>query len=151
MQKISMAIAATLSACVFATAYGQEVKPDRAIKYRQGVLRAQGWNAGIMGSMVKGEQPYDKDAFTLHAVYLDQLAHMAWEGFPPGTDQGAPTKAKPEIWTDSAKFKEAADRLQAETPKLVAAAKTGDMNQIKPAFTSVGKACDNCHDNFRNK
>ena len=69
MQKISMAIAATLSACVFATAYGQEVKPDRAIKYRQGVLRAQGWNAGIMGSMVKGEQPYDKDAFTLHAVY----------------------------------------------------------------------------------
>ena len=76
---------------------------------------------------------------------------MAWEGFPPGTDQGAPTKAKPEIWTDSAKFKEAADRLQAETPKLVAAAKTGDMNQIKPAFTSVGKACDNCHDNFRNK
>ena len=33
----------------------------------------------------------------------------------------------------------------------VAAAQTGNMDQIKAAFGGVVKSCDNCHDNFRNK
>ena len=104
-----------------------------------------------MSAMAKGERPYDKDEFLKHAVYLDELAHMAWEGFIPGSDQGAPTKAKSEVWKEPAKFKQNQEKLQAETPKLVAAAKTGDMNQIKPVLGDVGKACTNCHDDFRAK
>ena len=151
MRGALLVFAATLLAGVIAIAYAQEVKPERAIKYRQGILQAQGWNAGIMGAMVKGERPYDKDEFLKRAIWLDELAVMAWEGFIPGSDQGAPTKAKPEIWKEPAKFKQLQEKLQAETPKLVAAAKTGDMNQIKPAFGDVGKACSNCHDDFRAK
>jgi cytochrome c556 len=151
MRGALLVFAGTLLAGVIAIAYAQDIKPDRAIKYRQGILQAQGWNAAIMGAMVKGERPYDKDEFLKHAIYLDELAFMAWEGFIPGSDQGAPTKAKPEIWKEPAKFKQLQEKLQAETPKLVAAAKTGDMNQIKPAFGDVGKACGNCHDDFRAK
>ena len=136
---------------VIAIVNAQDIKPDRAIKYRQGILQAQGWNAGIMSAMVKGERPYDKDEFLKRAIYLDELVYMPWEGFIPGSDQGAPTKAKPEIWKDPAKFKQNQEKLQAETPKLVAAAKTGDMNQIKTALGDVGKACNNCHDDFRAK
>jgi len=145
------ALAATLACALIGGAAAQQVKPDRAIKYRQGILQAQGWNTEIMAAMVKGERPYDKDEFLRHAVYLEELSHMAWDGFPAGSDQGAPTKAKPEIWTDNAKFKQAALNLQNETPKLVTAAKTGDMNQIKTAFSDVGKACKGCHDDFRAK
>jgi cytochrome c556 len=151
MHKALLAFSGTLLAGVLAIAYAQEIKPDRAIQFRQGIMRAQNWNAGMMAAMVKGEKPYNKDEFLLRATYLDQLVHMAWEGFIPGSDQGAPTKAKPEIWKDTAKFKQNQERLQAETPKLVAAAKTGDMNQIKVAFGDVGKACANCHDDFRAK
>jgi cytochrome c556 len=136
---------------VIAIVNAQDIKPDRAIKYRQGILQAQGWNVGIMSAMAKGERPYDKDEFLKRAVYLDELVYMAWEGFIPGSDQGAPTKAKPEIWKEPAKFKQNQEKLQAETPKLVAAAKTGDMNQIKTALGDVGKACTNCHDDFRAK
>jgi cytochrome c556 len=152
MQRTTKTILTAALACAFiGSAFAQQVKPDRAIKYRQGILQAQGWNTEIMAAMVKGERPYNKDEFVTHAVYLEQLSHMAWDGFTPGSDQGAPTKAKPEIWTDNAKFKQAALNLQNETPKLVAAAKTGDMNQIKPAFSDVGKACKGCHDDFRAK
>ena len=135
----------------FTTAWAQDIKPDRAIKFRQGILQAQGWNAGIMNAMIKGEKPYNKDEFLQRATYLDELAHMAWEGFIPGSDQGAPTKAKAEIWTEPAKFKQYQSNLQAATAKLVVAARGGDMSLIKPAFNDVGKACGECHDDFRAK
>jgi cytochrome c556 len=133
------------------TTWAQDIKPDRAIKFRQGVLQAQGWNAGIMNAMIKGEKPYNKDEFLLRATNLEELSHMAWEGFIPGSDQGAPTKAKPEIWAEPAKFKQYQVDLQAATSKMVAAARSGDMSVIKPAFNDLGKACGNCHDDFRNK
>src|SRR5271167_4769042 len=146
MQRTLLVAATLLFAGAVVTAWAQDVKPDRAIKFRQGNLGAQGWNAGIMNAMVKGEKPYNKDEFLLRATYLDELAHMAWEGFMPGSDQGAPTKAKPEIWTEPAKFKQYQSNLQAATSKLVVAARSGDMNLIKPAFNDVGKACGDCHD-----
>ena len=34
-------------------AWAQDVKPDRAIKFRQGILQAQGWNAGIMNAATR--------------------------------------------------------------------------------------------------
>jgi cytochrome c556 len=151
MHRALLVFASTLLAGIVAIAWAQDIKPDRAIKFRQGIMQAQGWNAGMMGAMVKGEKPYNKDEFLTRATYLDQLVLMAWEGFTPGSDQGAPTKAKPEIWKEQAKFKQYQTELQAVTPKLVAAAKTGDMNAIKPAFNDVGKACSNCHDDFRAK
>jgi cytochrome c556 len=151
MQRTLRALVTMLLAGGVVTASAQDIKPDRAIKYRQGVLNAQGWNAGIMNAMVKGEKPYNKDEFLLRATYLDELSHMAWEGFIPGSDQGAPTKAKPEIWTEPAKFKQYQVDLQTAAAKLLIAARSGDMAQIKPAFSDVGKACGNCHDDFRAK
>ncbi len=148
---VRAALGMALAGAMVSVAAAQDVKPDRAIKYRQGVLQAIGWNMGIMGAMVKGERPYNKDDFLLRATYVDQLAHMPWEGFTPGSDQGAPTKAKPEIWKDQAKFKQHADKLVAETARLAAAGKSGDANQFKAAFADVGKACDSCHDDFRSK
>jgi cytochrome c556 len=142
---------AMLLAGAVVMAWAQDVKPDRAIKFRQGVLQAQGWNAGIMNAMIKGEKPYNKDEFLLRATYLEELSHMAWEGFIRGSDQGAPTKAKPEIWTEPAKFTQYQVDMQAAASKLVAAAHSGDMGVIKPAFNDLGKACGNCHDDFRNK
>jgi len=151
MQPSVRLFAPMLLAVVVVTAWAQDVKPDRAIKYRQGILQAQGWNAGILNAMVKGEKPYSKDEFLLRATYLEELSHMAWEGFIPGSDQGAPTKAKPEIWTEPAKFKQYQLDLQAATAKLVTAARSGDLAQVKPAFSDVGKACGNCHDDFKKK
>lgn len=128
-----------------------QMKPEDSIQYRQGIFAAQRWNLLQMLAMVQGRAPYDQAAFLMRAQRLDQLSKMAWEGFGPNTNAGAPTKARPEIWSNPAGFKQAADAFQAETPKLVAAAQSGNMDQIKPAFSAVVKSCDNCHDNFRGK
>jgi cytochrome c556 len=128
-----------------------QTKPEKAIEYRQGIFKAQLWNVLPMAAMVQGKAPYDQAAFLLRAQRLDQLSKMAWEGFGPGTDKGAPNNAKPEVWSNPARFKQAAEAFQAETPKLVAAAQSGNMDQIKPAFSAVTKSCDNCHDTFQNQ
>ena len=73
---------------------------------------------------------------------------LPFAAFGPGTDSGD-TRAKPNIWTDNAKFTAAATKMQEEMAKLNAAAKTGNLDQIKAAFGPVGGACKACHDDFR--
>jgi cytochrome c556 len=133
----------------FSTAvYAQSA--DRAIKYRQGILQGMGWHMGVLGGMAKGERPYDKDVATRSANYVNDLAAMAWEGFTPGSESGAPTKAKPEIWKEKAKFDKHATDLRLETAKLVSAAGT-DLAALRTAIGSTGRACSNCHDDFRSR
>jgi cytochrome c556 len=150
MQMRTKLAAALVLAATTASAHAQS-KPEDSILYRQGVFKAQRWNLLPMAMMVQGKMPYDQAAFLMRAQRLDQLSKMAWEGFGPGTDAGAPTKARAEIWSNAAGFKQAQEAFQAETPKLVAAAQSGNMDQIKAAFSGVVKTCDNCHDNFRSK
>ena len=82
-------------------------------------------------------------------LIVAEMAKLPWAGFGPGTEKGAPTKAKPEIWTDQAKFKEAGEKLEAESAKLAAAAKTGNLDALKVAFRATAGSCKACHDAFK--
>jgi cytochrome c556 len=75
---------------------------------------------------------------------------MPWDGFDPST-KGEKSKTKPEAFTDTAKFKAAADLLEAETAKLGAAARAKNEAGVRAAFGGVAKACGGCHDAFREK
>lgn len=126
-------------------------KPEDAIKYRRGVMAAQGWNFGAMGAMVKGEKPYDKTEFAQRATNLAALTHMALEGFmAEGADKGD-TKAKPEAFAEMDKFKGGMEKLNSEAAKLAQVAAGGDLGAIKPQFGEVAKVCKGCHDNYRAK
>ncbi len=122
---------------------------DRDIKYRQGVFTAMAWNMAPMAAMIKGETPYNKDVFSKHAARVSALTAMPWDAFGPGTDKGS--KAKPALWKETDKFKELAQRMEAAAKNLTEVAQSGDLDKIKPAFAATGKACSNCHDNYREK
>jgi cytochrome c556 len=151
MRGALLAFVAVVSAGIIAIAYAQEVKPDRAIKYRQGALTTMAWHFGVLGAMAKGEVPYNKDEAIKRATIVAEISTLPWEGFTPGSDQGAPTKAKPEVWKDPAKFKERQDKLIQEAAKLETVAKSGDEAALKAQVGATGKACGNCHDDFRAK
>lgn len=140
----ALAVVGTFSAVVYAQS------ADRVVKYRQGIMQAQGWHMGVLGGMAKGTRPYDKDVAVKHAKFVEALVQMPWEGFTPGSDTPANTKAKPEIWTEKAKFDKYAQEVQALAPKLVSAAGT-DLNALRSAVGEVGRACNNCHDDFQKK
>jgi cytochrome c556 len=98
--------------------------------------------------MANGKAPYDAKAAADNAELVTTLAKLPWAAFGEGTDKGE-TRAKPEIWKDAAKFKEAADKMQTELGKLNVAAKAGNVDALKAAFGPAAASCKACHDNFR--
>lgn len=145
----SLAVAAAALA-VAVPASAQFAKPEDAVKYRQSAMFIMGQNFGRIGAMVNGKAPYDPAAAATSADIVAEMAKLPWPGFHPSTDKLS-QKAKSEIWSDAAKFKEASERLQNAAPKLAAAAKTNNMDTLKTAFQDTAGTCKNCHDNFRNQ
>ena len=149
------ALACIVSAAAFvslsAPAAAQFAKPEDAIKYRQSALSVMGAHFGRIGAMANGKAPFDAKVAADNADIVAVMAKLPWAGFVPGTETGGNTKAKPEIWTEQAKFKENSEKMQAETVKLAAAAKTGDLGALKTAFSATADTCKTCHDAYRNK
>lgn len=145
------ALLATLAGALMAGAANAQAKPEDVIKYRQGVYKIMGWNFGPMAAMAKGEKPYDKDAFARHAANVEFVSKLALEGFAPGSDKGTETKAKPEIWTKMDDFKSKMTKMNEETTKLAAIAKSANFDDIKKQLGATGASCKACHDDYRNK
>jgi cytochrome c556 len=127
-----------------------QAKPDVLVKQRQAAMTLQGKYLGPIGAMMKGAVPYNADVVALNATFLENLARMPWDGFDAST-KGEKSKTKPEAFTDTAKFKAAADLLESETAKLGVAARAKNEAGVKAAFGGVAKACGGCHDAFREK
>jgi cytochrome c556 len=100
--------------------------------------------------MAQGKAPYDAALVAHNAAFLDVLDKMPWDGFAPST-KDVKSAALPAVFTDTAKFKEAQERLQSEVSKLVVISRTGDEAAVKAQLGAVGKSCGGCHENFREK
>jgi cytochrome c556 len=141
----------TTAAIAFsAPASAQFQKPEDAVKYRQSALSVMGTHFGRIGAMVNGRAPYDAKSAQESAHIVATLSGLPWAGFTPETE-ALKTRAKPEIWKESAKFKEMSEKTIAEAAKLEVAAKTGNLETIKAAFGAVGGSCKACHDSFQAK
>lgn len=143
-------IALTALVAVPFSAQAQFAKPEDAIKYRKAAFTVMANHFARIGTVVKGEKPYDKAAVESDAAVVEMMAKLPWHAFVPGTDSGD-TKAQPDIWKEQDKFKAASDKLQTEVGKLSAASKAGDLNAVKAAFGGVGQSCKACHDEYRKK
>lgn len=127
-----------------------QAKPDVLVKQRQAAMTLQAKYLGPIGGMLKGAAPYNADVVARNATFLENLARMPWDGFDASTS-GEKSKAKPEVFSDAAKFKAAADALEQATARLGAAARAKDEAGVRATFGPVAKACGSCHDDFRAK
>jgi cytochrome c556 len=149
--KVSHFAAAALAALTLGAALpaaAQFAKPEDAVKYRQSALRVMGTHFGRIGAMVNGRVPFDAAAAQQNAEIVTMMSTLPWQGFGAGTEGG---KAKPEIWKESAKFKELSDDMGKKVVALNAASKTGNLDNIKTAFGAAGASCKACHDAYQDK
>jgi cytochrome c556 len=152
MKTVALLVAGALSAGLTGTAFAQFRTPEAAIKYRQSVMNVQGRAFyGSLGAMASGRMPYDAKVAVENAELVAMLSKLPWVAFGPGTDKGAQTEAKAAIWTEQARFKELGDKMQAEVAKLAAAAKTGNLDNLKAAYGPARDSCKACHDAFTNQ
>lgn len=153
MKKKSL-FAASLAVVVAAgyslTVFGQ-AKPQTLVKQRQAVMTLQGkYFYPKLRPMAQGKIPYDANVALHDAEMMVALAKMPWDGFQPST-KDLKSAATPAVYTDTAKFKELGERLQAESAKMFTAIKSGDENAAKAQILAVDKVCGSCHETFREK
>lgn len=150
MKKLTACLLAGAALVMAVPASAQFAKAEDAIKYRKNALFVMQQNFGRVAGMAGGKMPFDASVAAESAAVAEFMAKLPWAAFGPDTDLGD-TKAKPEIWTNKAKFDDYAKKMQAEMSKLTTAAKTGNLDNIKVAVNATGGACKACHDDFRAK
>jgi cytochrome c556 len=148
MKKPLSFLFAAMAVALSVPAAAQFAKPEDAIKYRKASFTVMAAHFGRVGAMANGRAPYDAKAAADNAEIAVAMSKLPWAAFGEGTDKGE-TRAKPEIWKEQAKYKEGADKMQAEMVKLAAAAKTGNLDNLKAAFGPAAGTCKACHDAYR--
>lgn len=139
----------TLTTFCLAAVAQAHPKGNRSIHYRQQVFGLIGWQFGHMHEMVRGKKPFDLKEFQKRAQRLAQLAPLTDEAFLPGSDQGAPTEAKAEIWKDPADFKLKTDEFLRAAQALHAATQGGERAAIEAQFSKTAETCKACHDRYK--
>ncbi|ATX78448.1 MULTISPECIES: cytochrome c [Reinekea] len=127
---------------------------DREIKARQSFMQVLAYNNGLLANMVRGKVPYDAELAQTAALNLKLAAQMNMSSvWVVGSDMsvaGNDTKTKPELWSTWPKAGSYLTDLGNASALLDGVAGMG-LEQMKAAFSDVGKACSACHKDFRAK
>ncbi|WVN41447.1 cytochrome c [beta proteobacterium MWH-UniP1] len=145
---LRLGAAALFVAALPFSASAQFAKKEDAIKYRQSAFALMGTHMGRIGAVTKGETPFNAAEVQKSAALIATLSSLPWEAFGPGTEGG---KAKPAIWKENDKVKAGADKFMKAAADLNAAAKSGNLDQIKKAFGATSQTCKSCHDSYKDK
>ena len=151
MNRPVLAAFAVAAAAVSLPAAAQFQKPEDAVKYRQSAMTVMGNHFGRIGAMAAGRVPYDAATATANAEIVAMVSRLPFAGFVDGTAGTEKGRASAAIWTKRADFDAKAKSMQDEVTKLLAAAKTNNLDTLKAAFGEAGKTCKGCHDDFRNQ
>ncbi len=125
------------------------IKPDVLIAARQSAYAmSAGTFAGMHNTVKNGEEVKQwSDAADEMADWASVIPSL----FPPGTEKGHDTKAKPAVFSDPAGFAKAAGVYADAAKKLAVAAKANDKAAFAIAFKETAKACGACHKAYREK
>ena len=144
---ISFVIAAAAAATSMPAA-AQFAKPEEAVKYRQAAFTVLSQHLTRIGAMARGRVPYDPKAAVENAEVVAAMARLPWPAFGKETEKIS-NGVKTEAWSEPARWREQHEKLTTESVKLVAAAKTHNLDNLKAAFASTANTCKSCHDAYR--
>ncbi len=122
---------------------------EDAVDYRQGVMNVFSWNLTHMGSMVKGETPFDAAAFKDYAADLAAASALnVMPGFPDDSVSDE-SDAKDEIWLNRDDFDAKYKALKEAAAKLSQVAAGGDEAAMREQFKETAGTCKACHKEYK--
>ena len=117
---------------------------------RQALMKEIGRSVGAMGSIAKGEKPYDAGVVEQALKTIDTNAKAFPDQFPAGSEEGHETEALPPVWEKPDEFRAEAEELQKEAETLLAAV-PAEQAAVGAAMKRLGAVCSDCHETFRAK
>ena len=150
MRKFMIAAVAVMTVAGGARAAGPiSLSPDDVVAGRQaGFDLMQGDVNGMKAAIEAG---LAVKPFAFGAKGIVAWAKAIPSQFPAGTETAHGTKAKPEVWSDSAGFTKAAGDLQEAADKLATLAAADDKAGFAAQFDALGKTCGACHRVYRSR
>ena len=147
-------LAGAVACAVAGSAVAQQApKPEALIKQRQSSFQVIAWNSGRIKSSL--DTGYNKDQVLKSANVIAAIANSGLGSlFAAGTESGKgwhDTTAKPELFTNTARFAELGGAFAKESTELVRVVASGaDAAAVKDQFGKLQHTCKSCHDDFRN-
>jgi cytochrome c556 len=141
-----------LPAAILAASCGAAVAFDmaQAISARSAHFKVMGRAAKAVQDELKSQSP---NPVIVHAQaqVVAEIAQQLPTWFPRGSgpESGVKTDAKPEIWSQPAKFQQAAATFADRARQFEALSAQGVGLQTRAAAVQLGLTCKACHDEFR--
>ncbi len=129
----------------------QEQRAANATATRQAVFKLLGFNMGPIGGMAKEVVEFDAAIAQRNAQRIAALAPMIPELFAAMDTRGfdVQTLALPIIWDNMVELADLANKLVEAANNFADIAAGGDQAETLAAVRSLGGACGNCHERFR--
>ena len=137
-----------LAALAVGLGVGAVIAQPDPVTAREGLMKENNEHAIAVVQMMRGQAPFD--AATVDAAFA-QWADTAQKLpglFPDNSKTGGDNRASPKIWQNKKDF----DAKAAAFGKAVADNRDkakASLDGLKAAIPVVGKACDNCHEDYR--
>lgn len=141
------AAAFVVSSAGLAHAQGVSLPPDDIIAARQAGYDLMAGNLIGMKNVI--DQKGDVKPLVDSAKALASWGHVVPTLFPPGTEQGHHTHAKPNVWSDRAGFEKAAANFTGNADRLAQLAEANDKSGFAAQYKETTRACGACHHDYR--
>jgi len=138
---LSVLILLTLTAC---SAKVEDTRPGQPVKHRQEAFQALLRASEPIGLMLHDGR-YDAQRLATLNEALAKTLDAPWGYFGPDTDY-PPSKSRPEVWSEPAKWEAARARFDAAAAALRVA---GNIEATRAAWDDLRTSCKSCHDAFR--
>lgn len=118
------------------------------IAARMALMKGNNDNAKIVVAMIRGQAPFDAAKVDAAFAQWAETAQKLPGLFPENSKTGQKTRATAKIWQTKSDF----DAKAAAFAKAVAENRDkakASLDGLKAAIGVVGKACDNCHEDYR--
>jgi cytochrome c556 len=135
-----------------AVSIAQDADVAAVVEGRQSNLRDLGAAFKGINDELKKSEP-SMPLIKQYATQIDDLAKQQRFWFPAGSgpQPDIKTKAKQQIWTRASDFSQAQSDFVREAGKLREAAAGSDLSALRPQQRVLGKTCEACHKQFREK
>jgi cytochrome c556 len=140
-------LAATIVLSIFVTSvFAHQGVQSEAVEARMQSMKKMASNMKVLGSMIKGIEPFNADKARSITMQITKLAsHVPALFKSKETDRKS--EARPEIWLNFSDFTSKARNLEEKSAQL--SKSIVSIDDLKNAMKSIGSSCRSCHRSYK--
>lgn len=143
-----MLLRTTLAALAIGFSVGGVIAQSDPVTTRENLMKQNDQHARVVVSMMRGQAPFDAAAVDAAFAQWAETAQKLPGLFPDDAKTGGDNHASPKIWLNKKDFEAKAAAFGKSVAENYDKAKAS-LDGLKAAIPVVGKACDNCHEDYR--